>query len=301
LVSQSYAIVLEITRKNIRAVAEPLYGEREARAIARLFAERRPSPTPADMADLAASRPVQYILGVADFYDLELAVGEGVLVPRPETEELVRWIITDRRQAENMGTCSQCQGAKDGNERSEVNYGSRITSAPRILDIGTGSGAIALALALNLPGARVSALDISEDALRWARRNNEKYSAGVDFVQGDILQLSTTPRSPISTEFDIIVSNPPYIPASERAAMHDNVTKYEPAGALFVPDDDPLVFYRAIAKFARRTLVHGGALYFEIHENLSCEVAELLESEGFNEVTVREDLNSKPRMVRCKL
>jgi release factor glutamine methyltransferase len=282
LVSQSYAIVLEITRKNILSVAEPVYGEREARAIARLFTRRHHEPTPADLADLAAARPVQYILGVADFYDLELAVGEGVLVPRPETEELVRWILDDERGG--------------GHGKADARF-------PRkILDVGTGSGAIAIALALNLPGAQVTGLDVSEDALRWAHRNNEKYSAGVDFVQGDILSLAeNSSLFTLHSSLDLIVSNPPYIPASERAAMHDNVTKYEPENALFVPDDDTMLFYRAVAGFARHALAPGGALYFEIHENLSHEVATLLEAEGFGDVVVREDLNSKPRMVRCKL
>lgn len=282
---QRYRFVLDFTTKNIRAAgseqerakaaareavkaaAAPVYGEREAAAIARLFALRRPEgPTGADLTDIEAARPVQYILGVADFYDLELAVGGGVLIPRPETEELVRWIVDNVR-------------GKTG---------------ARILDVGTGSGAIAIALAKNLPGARVTAIDISEDALGFARANGEKYSAGVEFRRADILD----PTLEIG-RFDVIVSNPPYIPASERAAMHDNVVKYEPGSALFVPDDDPLVFYRAIAKFARRSLAPGGELYFEIHENFSHGTAALLAAEDFCGIVVREDLNSKPRMARA--
>ncbi len=189
----------------------------------------------------------------------------------------------------------------------------------RILDIGTGSGAIAIALAKNLPEARVTAIDVSEKALGFARRNNEKYSAGVEFLQADILSVasatqpeatpgeglthcsrgSRTPIAGFGLPFDIIVSNPPYIPETQRKTMHDNVAKYEPEGALFVPDDDPLVFYREIAKFALRALVENGVLYFEIHEDFSRETAELLAAEGFTQVVVRQDINGKPRMVRA--
>jgi release factor glutamine methyltransferase len=175
-----------------------------------------------------------------------------------------------------------------------------------------------------MPGAHVTALDLSPEALRYARLNNTRTGAGITLLQADILALAGTPSLPETVasppdngcrsapagdhpalpdnrEFDVIVSNPPYIPASQCGQMALNVTGYEPRGALFVPDGDPLVFYRAIARFARRRLRAGGALYFEIHENLSREVAALLEAGGFSEVTVREDLNSKPRMVRCKL
>jgi release factor glutamine methyltransferase len=268
--------------ENIRAVAEGVYGEREAEAIARLVAERRYGLARAAVAleplrevdegadfgqllsEIATARPVQYILGVADFYGLELAVGEGVLIPRPETEELVRWII-----------------------RSEPH-------ARAILDVGTGSGAIAIALAKNLPSAAVTAIDISQDALAFAHRNNEATGAGVTLRLGDALDSGLDVG-----RFDVIVSNPPYIPAHERVTMAANVTEYEPESALFVPDADPLVFYRAIARTARRSLVAGGALYFEIHERMARQVAELLEQEDFVEIEIREDLNSKPRMARA--
>jgi release factor glutamine methyltransferase len=239
------------------------------------------------LADIAAARPVQYILGVADFYGLEFEVGEGVLVPRPETEELVHFIIK--------------------------NYELRIKNGLRanILDIGTGSGAIAIALAKNLPQARVTAIDISGEALEYARRNSEKHSAGVTFYKADILQPDNNSQFSnrealdqksriLNSQLDIIVSNPPYIPAAERAAMADNVVRYEPAGALFVPDDDPLLFYRRIAKFARRYLHSRGALYFEIHETMGEEMREMLAAEGFSDIELREDINSKPRMMRCR-
>ncbi len=252
---------------NVFTATEPVYGAREAEAIARLFAERRTELSTADLADLGAARPIQYILGVADFYGLELAVGEWVLIPRPETEELVRWIVDDNHNHDPL----------------------------TILDIGTGSGAIAIALAKNLPQARVTAIDVSPEALEFARRNNEKYSTGVTLLQADIFD----PALDLG-HFDIVVSNPPYIPESQRIAMHDNVTKYEPPTALFVSDNDPLVFYRAIARFTRRSLAENGALYLEIHEYLAHETASLLTAKGFGETTMRQDLNSKPRMIRCR-
>lgn len=277
-----------MTRKelieNIRAAATPVYGEQEAGAIARLVAEKRYGLSRADIAleplrevdegaefgrllsDIAASRPVQYILGTADFYGMELAVGEGVLIPRPETEELVRWIVESEARAKS------------------------------ILDIGTGSGAIAIALAANLPDAQVTAIDVSQDALGFARRNNEITGARVTIKEADALDAQL-----YLGLFDVIVSNPPYIPAGERAAMATNVTEYEPEMALFVPDRDPLVFYRAVARLARRSLNPGGALYFEIHENMASQLREMLAAEGFPETEIRQDINSKPRMARCRI
>lgn len=287
-----------MTRKElidkVLSVAEPLYGLREAEAIARLFAERRANFSAyeqtdfaSDLADIAAARPVQYVLGVADFYDLELAVGEGVLIPRPETEELVRWILDDVRTGRMTGTSSP------------TTHRERQT---RILDIGTGSGAIAISLAQNLPQALVSAIDASPKALKYAHSNSAKYADGVRLEQADILDPNLN-----LGQFDIIVSNPPYIPESERVDMHDNITRHEPPTALFVPDDDPLKFYRAIARFARRSLdFHAsdstkGALYLEVHENFAHETASLLNTEGFVQITVKQDINGKNRMIRATL
>jgi release factor glutamine methyltransferase len=266
------------------AAAEPVYGEREAAAVARLVAEKRYGFTRADLAlepyaeveagdrfekllaDLADARPVQYILGAADFDGLELVVGEGVLIPRPETEELVRWIANDAKEAKT------------------------------VLDIGTGSGAIAIALAKRLPAAHVTAIDISPEALSFACENNILKRANVDILWADLFDETLDPG-----RVDVIVSNPPYIPASERARMAANVAEHEPAAALFVPDDDPLLFYRAIAKFARRQLTPEGALWFEIHERAAADVVQLLAAEGFGAIELRDDINSKPRMVRCRL
>jgi release factor glutamine methyltransferase len=280
----------------IRAAAEPIYGGREATAIARLVAERRYGLSRADialephsevepgvefaalLADLASARPVQYVLGVADFDGMELSVGEGVLIPRPETEELVRWIV-----------------AKDEHNAADACF------SRKILDIGTGSGAIALALARRMPEARVMGVDVSGEALRYARRNGQKYAPGVDFIEADILSPASYPPTLTEQKFDVIVSNPPYIPSRERAAMAPNVTEWEPEGALFVPDSDPLLFYRAIAQFARHHLTPEGTLWFEIHESAASEVTELLVAEGFKAAEVREDINGKPRMIKCHL
>lgn len=269
--------------ENIRKAAEPVYGEPEAGAIARLVAEKRYGLKRSDialeplsevdegagfgrlLAAIAAARPVQYILGAADFYGMEFAVGEGVLIPRPETEELVRWIIESEPKA---GT---------------------------VLDIGTGSGAIAIAIARNLAAARVTAIDISQDALDFTRRNNENCGGCVTIKEADILD----PVLELG-RFDVIVSNPPYVPVGEKAAMAGNVVRYEPEMAIFVPDADPLVYYRAIAAFARRSLNPGGALYLEVHENMAHPVADTLAGAGMKTIEIREDMNSKPRMVRCR-
>lgn len=268
--------------ENLRSAALPVYGEQEAGAIARLVAEKRYGLSRADVAleplakvdegtdfgnilsDIAAARPVQYILGRADFCGMEFEVGEGALIPRPETEELVRWIAKSEPEAKS------------------------------ILDIGTGSGAIAIALAKELPRAAVTGIDISPDALAFARRNNLKAGTAVTFTEADILESDRQ-----LGKFDVIVSNPPYIPSSERAQMAANVANYEPQIALFAPDADPLVFYRAIAKFASRSLDSGGALYFEIHETMAHRVVDILAGAGFREMKVKEDINSKPRMVKC--
>lgn len=296
--------------ERIRAAAEPLYGEREAASIARLVAEKRWGLSRADcaleplrrvdpgegfdslLADIAAARPVQYILGRADFDGLELVVGEGVLIPRPETEELVRWIASDASPAGGGEAAKPLSSHAPEMESGAPAQGPSL----RILDIGTGSGAIAIALAKRLPGAFVTALDLSPDALRYARLNIENSGARVTLVEADILAPSLETGT-----FDLIVSNPPYIPEAEREQMAPNVTRYEPATALFVPDGDPLLFYRAIARLARRTLVAGGALYFEIHEGAASGLAELLRAEGFRQIEVRDDINSKPRMVKCRL
>lgn len=217
--------------------------------------------------DLASGRPLQYVIGKVEFCGEEFVVREGVLIPRPETEELVMW-------------------ARDE---------SRRFATPRILDLCTGSGCIALSLKKLIPSAEVTAIDLSTEALAIARENAEHLNTEVCFIQDDVLNGC---KKIEGKEFDIIVSNPPYIPKSERAAMHINVTEYEPAMALFVEDDDPLIFYREIARAAKHLLRKEGALLFEIHELLAEQTLQMLENEGYK-ATLRHDFLSKPRMICC--
>ena len=267
------------TRREIIARIETpltaLYGEREARQIARIIVMELGGLCLTDLVaepdkelgineldriigELAAGRPLQYVLGHTEFYGLDFQVREGVLIPRPETEELVRWIAE-----------------------------SPAPDNPAVLDVGTGSGCIAV--------TPVSYTHLR--ALSIARENARRLDAEVDFRQGDALgELFPGQRE----QFDLIVSNPPYIPRREKASMRVNVTGYEPAEALFVEDDDPLIFYRAIARNARRLLRPGGRLYFEIHENFADETLRMLTREGFPDTAVRRDLNDKNRMT-CSL
>ena len=207
--------------------------------------------------------PIQYILGNTEFFGLVFAVSPVVLIPRPETEELVAMII-----------------------KENANEGLKV------LDIGTGSGCIPISLKKNMPNASVYALDISEDALAIAKNNAIANGATIDFLACDILS------EPLSiTGLDIIVSNPPYVLESEKKHMHGNVLRYEPAQALFVHDNDPLLFYKKIALIATKSLSRGGKLYFEINERYGIEVAGLLEQKGFGQVRISEDLQGKERMV----
>lgn len=218
--------------------------------------------------ELRLWRPVQYIIGRAEFQDMELEVNEGVLIPRPETEELVEWIASD------------------------------MPTARRVLDVCTGSGCIAIALARRITGAMVSAIDISNEALAIAHRNAMRYAPSVEFFEADAL----ADFSHITGgKFDVIVSNPPYIPETDKTLMRPNVTRYEPDIALFVPDDDPLRFYRAIARQAHTMLSPDGRLYFEIYESLAEEMKRMLKGEGYGEITVREDFRGKPRMICAKV
>ncbi len=219
--------------------------------------------------ELRSWRPVQYIVGKADFADMELTVREGVLIPRPETEELVDWVARE---------------AKEG---------------ARILDVCTGSGCIAIALRRMVPSSEVWAMDISPEALAIARENGAEYAPEVRFVEGDALVDFSAQFKGVM--FDAIVSNPPYIPERDRALMRPNVTEHEPDIALFVEDSDPLVFYRAIAQTGRKMLNADGHLYFEIYESLVEEMVAMLEREGYTEVTVKEDFRGKPRMICARV
>lgn len=284
------------TIDRITARLTGLYDEREARNLARwLVAEccreslsalltdpaREVEPAVAERLEeaagqLAAGRPLQYILGETDFYGRRFAVREGVLIPRPETEELVDWIVREE------------------------------PAARRVLDVGTGSGCIAASLALEIPGAEVAAADLSEQALEVAAENCRRLGAQVNLRRADALDEGTSEGDAQGLEavfgrgYDLIVSNPPYVPESDRKTMHPNVRDHEPAEALFVPDNDRIRFYRAIARAGRRMLAPGGRLYFEIYEHAADEVARMLADEGYTEIERRDDLFGRPRMVRCR-
>ncbi len=220
---------------------------------------------------LLTAKPIQYVLGHAWFRGMELLVNESVLIPRPETEELVERIIQ---------TC-----------------GVTGRLPHRIIDIGTGSGCIAIALKLAFPEAACYALDISADALHVARQNAARQSAEISFINADILEWDTIFEA--TQLFDIVVSNPPYITMAERGDMHRNVAAHEPGLALFVEDSTPLLFYEHIAAFARKHLTTAGHLYFEINRRYGEEVCELLEKKGFAGVTLYSDIHGADRIVRA--
>ncbi|MDT7830640.1 peptide chain release factor N(5)-glutamine methyltransferase [Pricia sp. S334] len=224
------------------------------------------------LTQLRQYRPIQYIIGNAHFMEMDFKVDENVLVPRPETEELVRWIIEDLH-------------GKDSRARN---------GSPKILDIGTGSGCIAVSLAKNLPAAEVFALDISEKALAIAQKNAGVHRVCVEFLKKDILNWDSR-----ETEFDIIVSNPPYVREQEKGAMHKNVTSQEPELALFVSNENPLQFYEAIARFAMKGLKENGSLYLEINQYLAKETEQLLKSHNFSEIELRNDMFGNERMIKC--
>ncbi|WP_413668172.1 peptide chain release factor N(5)-glutamine methyltransferase [Mucilaginibacter sp. Mucisp86] len=225
------------------------------------------------LTELKTGKPIQYIFGVTEFYGLPFKVNHYVLIPRPETEELVEWIIEGER-------------LKVKGERFSV------------LDIGTGSGCIAISLKKNLSNADVSAIDISEGALQTAKENALLNKVEVNFIHANILNID--PGNGI-TKYNIIVSNPPYVTLEDKKQMHSNVTDFEPHTALFVPEHDPLVFYRAIANFALKSLMDNGLLYFEINENLGNETVQLLADKGFKNIELRKDMSGRDRMIKAQL
>ena len=269
---------IEQLKKGLDGVVEP----REAQAIIRVVCEDVFNYDPVDVSlrqdselpEFAAQRiaeiisrlrrgePLQYIVGNARFHGHKFKVSPAVLIPRPETEQLVDLII-------------------DENPGSDL----------RVLDMGTGSGCIAISLARALKFAQVDALDVSRDALAVARENAAALKVKVRFFESDML----LPQPP--ARYDIIVSNPPYVCWSEREAMERNVKDYEPGQALFVPDNDPLLFYKAIAPYAAQSLERGGRLYLEINQRFGAEVKRLLENTGFDEVRIIDDSYGNPRFV----
>ena len=217
---------------------------------------------------LKTQEPIQYILGTTEFYGLTFKVNEHTLIPRPETEELVDWVLSNLHDQDSMLD---------------------------ILDIGTGSGCIAISLAKNIPTARVSGLDISEKALEVAQENAVKNQVLVSFCKKDILETTA-----LKNKYDVMVSNPPYVRQLEKKAMNANVLDYEPGLALFVPNEDPLLFYRKIAQLAMVSLQTRGWLYFEINEYLSKEMDVLLKDIGFANIEIKKDFREVPRMIKCQ-
>ena len=267
----------------------PFYPENEARSIAQLLLEKvtgfnlhkliitkkvtlsneQTQIMKHYLEQLKLQKPIQYILGEAYFFDLTFKVTPNVLIPRPETEELVEWIIETCAGKENL----------------------------RLLDIGTGSGCIAVSLAKNLKGSSVYAIDISKEALEVAQENSRINGANVTFSAFDFLKDDVT--NILGSPFDIIISNPPYVRESEKELMQPNVLEYEPPTALFVPNNNPLIFYHAIAEKAPSILKQNGLIFCEINEYLGNETATLFRNFGFNFVVVKKDIHGKARMIKA--
>lgn len=273
-----------MTYRELWRTLEPLYGNGEARAITDYVLDVCFGLSKADIlcgaveemtaektaelnkifGRLTEGEPVQYVLGRAEFSGRWFNVRPGVLIPRPETEELCAWITSD----------------------------SKASGSPKVLDIGTGSGCIAITLQLDMPESKVTAWDISADALDVARENAQQLGANVNFVKQDA--LNAKPEG----EWDVIVSNPPYICEKEKKDMAVNVLEHEPHTALFVPDTDPLLFYRAITRLAVQTLSKGGRLYFEINPIYADDTCRMMRAEGMTAVELRSDMYGKQRMAK---
>lgn len=273
-----------MTYRELWRTLEPLYGNGEARAVTDYVLDVCFGLSKADIMcgaveemtaektaelnkifnRLTKGEPVQYVLGRAEFSGRWFNVRPGVLIPRPETEELCAWITAD----------------------------SKASGSPKVLDIGTGSGCIAITLQLDMPESKVTAWDISADALDVARENAKQLGANVSFVKQDA--LNAKPEG----EWDVIVSNPPYICEKEKKDMAVNVLEHEPHTALFVPDADPLLFYRAITRLAVQTLSNGGRLYFEINPIYADDTCRMMRAEGMTAVELRSDMYGKQRMAK---
>ena len=218
---------------------------------------------------LLQHEPIQYIINEAWFAGMIFYVDKNVLIPRPETEELIDWIVKDN--------------------------GPQITEHRKLLDVGTGSGCIAIALKTKLPAIEIWACDISVEALNVARMNADALNTTIDFVPLNFLDPVQRKQLP---QVDILVSNPPYIPEQDKNEMRKNVVEYEPPGALFVPDNDPLIFYNAIADFGKEKLIKGGSIYLEIHESLGEKLKNLFHSKAYHSIEIKKDLQEKDRMIK---
>ena len=283
-----HSTTLADIRTRLRQRLTPKYGEREATAMARTIlmqlkgwkhltdlmanedreaSEYIKGRTEEIFALLMNDVPLQYALGETSFYGLKLKVGPGVLIPRPETAELVDIIVEENRKSDL-----------------------------EVLDLCTGSGAIAIALARNLPFSRVEAIDISPAAVSIARENAKELKTGIEIKQADIFSLNLP-----DDRYDIIVSNPPYVTESEKTAMEANVVNYEPHEALFVSDEDPLVFYRRIGDMAKEALKPGGKIYFEINPLFALRLRQMLETKGFKDIRIIRDIHGKDRFAAAHL
>lgn len=283
-------MTLSEVENKLMAVLIPLYGNREAslmtdmvienltswdRTVARTMLHHEVSETIIEkleeyIAALSQSVPIQYVLGYAWFYHMQLQVNAHVLIPRPETEELVDRIVKE---------------------------GKRTSNKLVVLDLGTGSGCIPLGIKKGLPVAQVFGCDVSEEALKVAKQNAMHQQLDISFFKYDILSGD---HLPLDQQLDIMVSNPPYIPFSEKDSMHKNVKDHEPALALFVHDSDPLIFYKKIAQLGIRHLKKGGSLYFEIHESMAMDIQQLLTDFNYENIKVCQDLQGKDRIVIAK-
>ncbi len=265
-----------------------VYGEAESKQLVHILTEHLFGVTPVRIAlkpekrlseseilqfhqavkELLKHKPVQYITGHTTFLDLKLAVNESVLIPRPETEELVQLIVEHEKNKQ-----------------------------VRLIDIGTGSGCIALTLKKNLPKALVAAADISAEALRITVQNAQKHHLEIDLIRMDVLNPDSYAALPV---YDVIVSNPPYVTQSDKKLMQKNVLEYEPETALFVEDENPLIFYKAILEFNRLHLANKGRVYFEINEHKGPEVARLLKEYKYTKINIHHDMHGKERLVEAK-
>lgn len=285
--NESQSTTIEQSVRKIRSVLRPMYPDGEVEGFIRIIFRHVLHYEPVDIllrkdtvlpdfivdkinkvvSELQERRPIQYVFNEARFYGHDFYVDESVLIPRPETEELVDMIV-------------------DENRSSDLS----------VLDAGTGSGCIAVSLALALKFAEITAIDISEAAIGVARMNAERLKAKVGFLCQDMLDMPV-----VSGKYDIIVSNPPYVAEGEKKEMDGNVLDYEPGAALFVPDDDPLRFYRALSDYGKSALKYGGRLYFEINSRFPDEMKALLEGDGYENVELRRDMQGLWRFVRaCK-
>lgn len=252
------------------------------------------------ISDLKQEKPIQYILGEAWFYGLKFKVNENTLIPRSETEELVEWIL------DSLKVKDKRQKVKDISSGEVEKQPLTINPKPlALLDIGTGTGCIPISLKYNLPEVEVYAIDVSEKALEVANLNAKDNNVEINFIQTDILKIDDLlllrAESRSFPKFDIIVSNPPYVRNLEKEEIKKNVLDYEPHLALFVEDNDALLFYRKIAQLAKLSLQPNGLLFFEINQYLGKQTVELLENLGFNNIELRKDLKGNHRMVKCSL